>query len=41
MQIESQKRIKTRQKKKLKMVVARDTKNVRENNDTINDSKMQ
>ena len=41
MQIKSQKRGRNYAKKKLEMVVARDTKNVRKNNDTINDSKTQ
>ena len=40
MQIKSQKRVEITQKK-LEMVVARETKKVRKNNDTINDSKAQ
>ena len=40
MQIKSPKRVEITQKK-LEMVVARDTKNVRKINDTINDSKTQ
>ena len=40
MQIKSQKMVEIEQKE-LEMVVARDTKNVRKNSDTINDNKTQ